>query len=86
MPQTQKALVLNHKFGQFTLETVPIGKPGPGEILVKIQSVALNPVDWKVRKYGVLVEEYPAILGHDISGDVEDLGEGVLDFKKGDKV
>ncbi|KAF8972287.1 chaperonin 10-like protein [Flammula alnicola] len=86
MPSTQKALLLDKKFGSFALGEIEVNKPGPGEILIKVQAAALNPVDWKIQKYGVLVEEFPAVLGSDIAGDVEDIGEGVTDFTKGDRV
>ena len=82
----QTALLLDEKFGKFVLKTIPVPKPGPGDILVKVQAAALNPVDWKAQKYGIFAQEYPALLGTDIAGDVEELGEGVTDFKKGDRV
>ncbi|KAF8804124.1 GroES-like protein [Phlegmacium glaucopus] len=85
-PSTQKALLVDAKFGKFVLDTVPVPNPGPGEILVKVKAASLNPVDWKVQKYGIFVETYPAVLGTDIAGDVEELGEGVTDLKKGDRV
>ncbi|KAJ3516569.1 hypothetical protein NLJ89_g1035 [Agrocybe chaxingu] len=82
----QKALLVPKKFADFVVGDTEKYKPGPGEILIKVQSAALNPADWKIRKFGVIVEEYPAVLGIDIAGDVEELGEGVTDFKKGDRV
>lgn len=87
MSPTQKALYVNKKFGDLVIEDAPIyNKPGPGEILIKIKATSLNPIDWKNQKYGVFIEEYPAILGGDVAGDVEELGEGVKEFKKGDRV
>lgn len=83
---TQKALILDAKLGEFTVDTAQVSKPGSGEILVKVKAAALNPVDWKIRKYGFLVEKFPAILGTDIAGDVEEIGEGVTEFQKGDQV
>ena len=85
-PSSQKALLLDVKFGKFNVDTVPVPKPGSGEILIKIKAAALNPVDWKIQKYGFLVETFPAILGTDIAGDVEEIGEGVTDFQKNDRV
>jgi len=87
-PSTQKALLLDAKFGKFVVDTIPVPKPDPGDILVKVKAAALNPVDWKIHKNGLFVEmfKFPAILGVGISGDVELLGEGVTDFKKGDRV
>ena len=86
MPSTQKALVIDKKQGNFQLADIAIPKPGYGEILVKVQAAALNPVDWKIRKYGILIDEYPAVVGSDIAGDVEDVGPGVTGFVKGDRV
>ncbi|KAK7040272.1 hypothetical protein VNI00_009739 [Paramarasmius palmivorus] len=73
----QKALLLKEKCGPFVLDTRPVPKPGPGELLVKVQATGLNPVDWKIQETGLLVESFPAVLGSDIAGDVEELGEGV---------
>ncbi|KAF8972281.1 chaperonin 10-like protein [Flammula alnicola] len=86
MPSTQKALLLEKKLGDFVIGETEVYKPGAGEILIKVQSTALNPVDWKIQKYGGFVEDFPAILGTGIAGDVEEVGEGVTDFKKGDRV
>lgn len=85
-PSSQKALLLDAKFGKFNVDNVPLPKPGSGEILIKIKAAALNPVDWKIQKYGFLVETFPAILGSDIAGDIEEIGEGVTDFQKNDRV
>ncbi|KAH9481174.1 Zinc-type alcohol dehydrogenase-like protein C2E1P3.01 [Psilocybe cubensis] len=86
MPTTQKSLVLDKKFGNLVIQDTEIYKPGPGEILIKVQATSLNPVDWKIQKYGAFLEEFPAVLGTDVAGDVEELGEGVTEFKKGDRV
>ena len=85
-PLTQKALILDAKLGKFSVDIVQVPKSGSGEILIKVKAAALNPVDWKIHKYGFLVEKFPAILGTDIAGDVEEIGEGVTEFQKGDRV
>lgn len=86
MAGQQKALLLPVQFGEFTLGTTRVYKPGPGELLVKNKAASLNPVDWRIQKYETWLKEYPAILGTDIAGDVEDIGEGVIGFSKGDRV
>ena len=83
---TSRALFLKEKFGAFELGTKPLPVPGPGEILVKEVAVGLNPLDWKIQVYGVMVSDFPAILGRDAAGEVEAVGEGVTQFQKGDKV
>lgn len=82
----QKVLYVESKGGKFVIGEKDIQKPGPGELLVKILASALNPADWKIQKYAVFIEEYPAILGGDIAGDVVELGEGVTGFAVGDRV
>lgn len=80
----QKALLIEKKFGEFVVGEINIWKPPPGRLLIQVQAVALNPVDWKLQKGGV--EEVPTILGRDFAGDVVEVGEGVTDFQKGDRV
>lgn len=85
-PTQQKALLLEKKFGDLVLGTVPVPKPGKDEVLVKIYSSALNPADWKIQKYGFGIENFPSVLGTDIAGEVAELGEGVTQFAVGDRV
>ncbi|EPQ52564.1 GroES-like protein [Gloeophyllum trabeum ATCC 11539] len=82
----QKALYLKEKQGAWEVGTKEVQKPGPGELLIKIAATALNPVDWKIQKYGMVVQNYPAILGTDAAGTVEAVGEGVTSFANGDRV
>ncbi|KAF8975900.1 GroES-like protein [Cyathus striatus] len=86
MSTQQYALFLEGLEGSFTLKKTEIYKPGSGELLVKIKSAALNPLDWKLRKYDLGFGSFPVIAGFDISGDVEELGDSVQGFSKGDKV
>jgi len=88
-----KAVILNEAGGVENLQFAEIEKPviGNDEVLVKVVSVSINPVDVKSRAYeGVLnwifEEKRPAILGWDISGEVVETGKNVTDFKKGDEV
>lgn len=84
--ENHHGLFLDSKFGNFTLKLNKTPKPGPGELLVKIEAAGLNPVDWKIQKYGIFVEDYPTIIGTDVAGIVEEVGEGVGTFVKGDRV
>ncbi|WP_312830919.1 zinc-binding alcohol dehydrogenase family protein [Pantoea eucrina] len=63
-----------------------VAKPQPGarDLLVKINAIAVNPVDTKVRK-GAATEQ-PRILGWDAVGVVEAVGEAVRLFRPGDEV
>lgn len=88
-----KAVILKEAGSVENLQFAEVEKPAlqNDEVLVKVASVSINPVDVKARAYdGVLGwifgEERPVILGWDISGEVVETGNGVTDFKIGDQV
>lgn len=83
---SQQVLYLQSKQGEFAVGSREIPSPPAGEVVIKILSTALNPVDWKIQTYGVFIETFPTILGTDIAGEIESVGEGVTQWKKGDKV
>ena len=84
--QTQKSLHLSET-GDWTVKERRVPIPRPGHVTVKVHAAALNPVDWKVKyDYKFLLKEYPAILGSDGAGTIEEVGEGVVQWKKGDRV
>jgi NADPH:quinone reductase len=79
-----------HKFGDpevLQVEEIPDPTPGPGEVLIKIEAIGVNPVDTYIRS-GVyaMLPELPYTPGGDAAGTVEALGEGVNGFSVGDRV
>ncbi|MGW2719930.1 NADP-dependent oxidoreductase [Streptomyces sp. NPDC001492] len=65
--------------------------PGPGQVLVAVRAAGVNPVDWKqrsgYRRPGESGErDFPASFGNEVSGVVEEAGEGVEGFAVGDAV
>lgn len=88
-----KAILLRNPGESATLSYEEIETPTPraGEVLVAVKSISVNPVDIKVRAIEDLLtmiygEERPAILGWDIAGTVEAVGEGVASLSVGDAV
>ncbi|MFD3516038.1 NADP-dependent oxidoreductase [Streptomyces sp. NPDC058657] len=66
---------------------VPVPAPGPGEVLVRVLATGMNPADWKVRMGKVdFFGPPPLVLGHEFSGTVERMGEGVTRCEVGDEV
>jgi len=63
-------------------------EPGPYDLLVKIEAVSVNPVDFKRRQNMAkdVVLDVPNIIGWDAVGEVEGIGDKVSLFKVGDKV
>jgi NADPH:quinone reductase-like Zn-dependent oxidoreductase len=74
---THLAAVSPAKGQPFELQTRPTPKPGPGELLVAVKSVALNPADNYMRNQGLFIPTYPTVIGFDISGLVLEIGDNV---------
>ncbi|MDY6960599.1 MAG: NADP-dependent oxidoreductase [Pseudomonadota bacterium] len=93
--QTMKA-VLQYAFGGpevLRYEDVAIPELKAGEVLIRVHAVGVNPPDWYLRDgYRTLPPEwqpqvdFPLILGTDVSGIVEAVGDDVSDFSRGDEV
>ena len=84
-----KAIVVR-EFGPaevMTLEEVPTPSPGPGEVLLGVKAVGVNPVETYIRS-GTYARKpsLPYTPGTDVAGIVEALGAGVTRVKKGDRV
>ncbi|GJJ08286.1 hypothetical protein Clacol_002496 [Clathrus columnatus] len=86
MSSQQKALIYPARFAPFKVETFPKPSIGPDEVLIKIISSGLNPIDWEIQKYGIFFLEFPAILGEDAAGYIDEIGKNVTSFIKGDRV
>lgn len=66
---------------------LPRPEPQPGQVLVQVQSVAVNPIDTYIRSGTVAMQlPDPFIIGCDFAGVVDKLGEGVTGFTVGDRV
>ncbi len=83
-----KAIVVREFGGPevMRLEEAPDPKPGPGQVVVKVKAVGVNPVDTYIRagKYGE--RPLPYIPGVDAAGVVEEIGEGVTRVAIDDRV
>jgi NADPH:quinone reductase-like Zn-dependent oxidoreductase len=80
--KTMKAVRL-HGYGsvdQLLYEEVPIPVAAAGQVLVKLTSTSINPIDYKIRRgdmKDIMPLKLPAILGYDLAGQIVALGEGV---------
>lgn len=70
-------------------EDAPVPSILPDEVLIKVHSAGVNPVDWKIRMgYGNYRDAYnfPLTLGWDVAGTIESIGSMIKEFKVGDIV
>jgi S-(hydroxymethyl)mycothiol dehydrogenase len=78
--------VISRKAGEpARLEEIVIDDPGPGEVLVRILASGICHTDLHY-KLGAIGNDFPYLLGHEGSGIVEAVGEGVTQPKVGDYV
>lgn len=78
-----------HGFGGpevLKLEDVPDPQPGPGQVLIRVAAVGVNPVDTYIRAGLYGPKTFPYIPGTDVAGTVESVGEGVTTTRVGDRV
>jgi len=68
-----------------SVETIEIGDPGPGEVLVRITAAGLCHSDLSIIN-GDRPRPLPMVLGHEAAGVVESCGPGVADLARGDSV
>ena len=73
--------------GVIQVGDLPDPQPAAGEVLVKVEAVAVNPIDTYVRAGMVALElDFPYIIGCDLAGTVAACGNGATRFAVGDRV
>lgn len=86
-----KKVVYNKYGGVEVLHLQEVEKPIPNntQLLIKVKSVSLNPLDWKIFMGEVKLmsgSKFPKFVGCDFSGIVENTGNNTLNFKTGDEI
>ena len=80
-----RGVVAHAKGMPVKVETVLVPDPGPGEALVRVQACGVCHTDLHYRE-GAINDSFPFLLGHEASGTVEKVGEGVSNVAPGDFV
>lgn len=70
------------------LEHVPTPEPGEGELLIRVKAAAICGTDVRMWQNGAkgITPQSPCILGHEIAGTIEKVGDGVSSFQIGERV
>ncbi|MEV0479641.1 S-(hydroxymethyl)mycothiol dehydrogenase [Streptomyces sp. NPDC050508] len=85
MAQEVRGVIAPGKNEPVRVETIVVPDPGPGEAVVKVQACGVCHTDLHYKQGGIS-DDYPFLLGHEASGIVESVGEGVTDVAPGDFV
>ena len=83
IPATMRAAVYRG-INDMRVETVPVPRIGPGELLIRIATCGVCGTDLKKIHMGS--HSAPRIFGHEMAGVVAQVGAGVTEFKPGDRV
>jgi NADPH:quinone reductase-like Zn-dependent oxidoreductase len=96
MPKNTMRAIRLHEYGGpevLRYEEAPVPRPEPGEVLVRVRAVGINPPDWYAREGMPDVPpelkppfDLPLIPGTDVSGVVEAVAADVTGFAAGDEV
>ena len=84
-----KAIVVEEWGGPEVLKLVERPRPVPAadEVLIRVHSASINPLDWKIREGARRANfSLPFYPGCDVAGTVEEVGAAVSSFKPGDAV
>ncbi|MCR9141509.1 MAG: zinc-binding dehydrogenase [bacterium] len=82
-----KAAVLYKDRTDLKIEDWKSKSPGPGEVKVRVHSCGVCGSDVHITVHKIMsLKEYPRIPGHEASGVVAEVGEGVTDFADGQRV
>jgi propanol-preferring alcohol dehydrogenase len=84
--KNMKAVVVKEGKAPLVVEERPKPKPKPGEVLIKVKACGVCHSDLMVAQGLIPYAAYPIVLGHEVAGVIDELGEGATWLKKGDRV
>jgi D-arabinose 1-dehydrogenase-like Zn-dependent alcohol dehydrogenase len=64
---------------------MPDPRPGPGQVLIRVRASGMCGTDLHVH-HGLFPLKPPIVAGHEATGEIVELGPGVVDLKRGDRV
>ena len=85
MAHEVRGVVASSKGAKVEVLKVLVPDPGPGEALVRVQACGVCHTDLHYRE-GAINDDFPFLLGHEASGIVEQVGDGVNNVAPGDFV
>lgn len=86
MSETMQAVAITHYGGRLEVIDRLVPRPGPGEVLVQVRASGLCSTDIHLLSGRQPLGELPRIVGHEIAGEVAELGSGVTGWEVGGHV
>ena len=83
MPHQVRGIIAGAKGATVKLQDILVPDPGPGEALIRVKACGVCHTDLHYRE-GAINNEFPFLLGHEASGTVESVGDGVNNVAPGD--
>ncbi len=81
-----KAVQISKAGGDFELVEREIPQPGSGEVRIKVEACGICHSDAFVKEGAFPGMTYPRVPGHEVAGYIDELGEGVSAWEKGQRV
>ncbi|MGR3760623.1 zinc-dependent alcohol dehydrogenase family protein [Roseobacteraceae bacterium NS-SX3] len=81
-----RAMLLEEQGKPLALRDVPVPKPGPGQILIRVEACGVCRTDLHVADGDLASPKLPLVPGHEIVGRVAAMGPGATGFQEGERV
>lgn len=81
-----RAMVLESIGSPLQLKEVAVPSPGSGELLIEVSTCGICRTDLHVKEGELMSPHLPLIMGHQVVGRVVKLGQGVKEFRVGERV
>ncbi|WP_433538375.1 zinc-dependent dehydrogenase [Micromonospora sp. CA-249363] len=75
-----------HAPGDVRIEDAPEPTPGPAEVKIRVRACSTCGTDVKISRFGHHHIAPPRVMGHEIAGEITDVGADVTDWRPGDRV
>jgi L-iditol 2-dehydrogenase len=75
-----------HAPGDVRIEDAPEPEPGPGSVKIRVRNCSTCGTDVKIFRYGHHHIVPPRVMGHEVAGEIVDVGDGVGGWEAGDRV
>jgi len=86
LPEKMRAMLLDAPGKPLRLAELPVSRPGPGQVLLKVHACGVCHTDLHILDGELTDPKLPLVLGHQIVGTVEEVGENVTRFEIGERL